>query len=73
MMDKLPVEGHSDLYRDVKSGAIINSSVDDYHKYMESKAKRDRLQNAVDEIDTLKSEMTEIKTLLKQLINQNGN
>lgn len=73
MMDKLPVEGHSDLYRDVKSGAIINSNVDDYHKYMESKAKRDRLQNAVDEIDTLKSEMTEIKTLLKQLINQNGN
>jgi DNA-binding transcriptional regulator YhcF (GntR family) len=73
MMDKLPVEGYSNLYRDLNSGAIINSNVDDYHKYMESKAKRERLHNAVDEIDNLKSEMAEIKTLLKQLINQNAN
>lgn len=73
MMDKLPVEGHSHLYRDVNSGAIINSNVDDYHKYMESKAKQEKIYNTVSEIDDLKMEINEIKTLLKQLINNNGN
>jgi hypothetical protein len=69
-MDKIKVEGHSNLYRDLNSGAIINSNVDDYYKYMESKKKRDQLYNAVEEIDNLKSEMSEIKDLLKQLIEQ---
>jgi hypothetical protein len=69
-MNKIKVEGHSNLYRDLNSGAVINSNVDDYHKYMESKKKRDQLYNAVEEIDNLKSEISEIKNLLKQLVEQ---
>jgi hypothetical protein len=68
MIDKLKVEGHSNLYRDVSSGAVINSNRDEYERYMKAKSNRD---NMVNEINTLKQELDEIKQLLKQLTNGN--
>lgn len=68
MIDKLKVEGHSNLYRDVKSGAVINSNRDEYDRYMKAKSNRD---NMVNEINTLKQELDEIKQLLKKLTNGN--
>lgn len=67
-MDKLKVEGHGNLYRDVNSGAVINSNRDEYDRYMKAKANRDSMFN---EINTLKQELDEIKQLLKQLTNGN--
>jgi hypothetical protein len=67
-MDKVKVEGHSNLYRDVNSGAVINSNRDEYDRYMKAKANRD---NMVTEINTLKQELDEIKQLLKQITNGN--
>lgn len=68
MIDKLKVEGHSNLYRDVNSGAVINSNRDEYETYMKAKLNRD---NMISEINTLKQELDEIKQLLKQLTNGN--
>lgn len=68
MIDKLKVEGHSNLYRDVNSGAVVNSNRDEYERYMLAKANRD---NMVNEINTLKQELDEIKQLLKKLTNGN--
>jgi hypothetical protein len=67
-MDRLKVEGHSNLYRDINSGAVINSNRDEYDRYMKAKANRD---NMVTEINTLKQELDEIKQLLKQITNGN--
>ncbi len=67
-MDKVKVEGHSNLYRDVNSGAVINSNRDEYDRYMKAKANRD---NMVTEINTLKQELDEIKQLLKKITNGN--
>jgi hypothetical protein len=67
-MDRLKVEGHSNLYRDVNSGAVINSNRDEYDRYMKAKANRD---NMVTEINTLKQELDEIKQLLKKITNGN--
>lgn len=67
-MDKLKVEGHSNLYRDINSGAVINSNLDEYDRYMKAKANR---ENMITEINTLKQELDEIKQLLKQI--KNGN
>ena len=67
-MDKLKVEGHSNLYRDVNSGAVINSNQDEYDRYMKAKA---NIDNMVTEINTLKQELDEIKQLLKQITNGN--
>ena len=68
----VPVEGKDGLYRDVYSNAIVKGDQDEYDKYMASYNKRQReaaekraLQNEVSE---LKSEMSEIKTLLLTLV-----
>ena len=67
-MNKIKVEGHSNLYRDPDSGAVINSSRADYERYMKAKANREGM---VSEINTLKQELDEIKQLLKKLTNGN--
>tara|TARA_B000000441_G_C21450722_1_gene181854 strand:- start:232 stop:435 length:204 start_codon:yes stop_codon:yes gene_type:complete len=67
-MSKMKVEGHSNLYRDPDSGAVINSSRADYERYMKAKANREGM---VSEINTLKQELDEIKQLLKKLTNGN--
>lgn len=67
-MDKLKVEGHSNLYRDIHSGAVINSNREEYEQYMKAKTNR---ENLVNEINTLKQDLDEIKNLLKKLTNGN--
>jgi hypothetical protein len=67
-MEKYKVEGHSNLYRDSSSGAVINSNRDEYLKYKKARYNRDSLVN---EINTLKGELSEIKELLKHLTNGN--
>tara|TARA_B100002019_G_scaffold233043_1_gene206965 strand:- start:588 stop:791 length:204 start_codon:yes stop_codon:yes gene_type:complete len=67
-MDKIKVEGHSNLYRDPKTGAVINSNNSDYENYMKAKANREGM---VSEINTLKQELDEIKQLLKKFTNGN--
>jgi len=66
------VEGHPDLVRDTKTHAIINRNTNAYEKARRraasAQAQRDGLRETTREIDYLKSEMTEIKTLLKELV-----
>ena len=67
-MAKLRVEGHENLVRDTSSNAIINSSKSEYKIYMAKYRAReqqsDELRNACKEINNLKAELREIKTLI---------
>jgi hypothetical protein len=65
----IPVQGHPNLYRDEKSGAIVNCDNLSYNQYVNSLQNR---QNQRKEIDQLKDEIGEIKNLLKQLLEKNG-
>ena len=73
-MDRIKVEGYKELVRETSSGAIINTSRSSYHSYMETmkkkKIEKDQLRDAVREINTLKSEMHEIKSMLKTLLDK---
>jgi len=60
------VEGHTNLYRDEDSGAIINHDTQGYNEYIKM---RDLKRSQKEEIDKLKDDITEIKTLLKELVN----
>ena len=68
----IPVEGHLDLVRDRTSHAIINKNVGAYEKAKmraaAAQAQRDEIRNKTREINHLKSEMHEIKNLLKELV-----
>ena len=70
MSDTLKVEGHTHLVRDVNSNAIINTNTSDYQLYMKRVKVRekeaDKLRNAVKEINNIKSEIREIKDLIKK-------
>ena len=72
MSDTLKVEGHTHLVRDVNSNAIINTNTSDYQLYMKRDKVReieaDKLRNAVKEINNIKSEIREIKDLIKKIV-----
>ena len=59
------VEGHADLIRDETSSAIINTNVEQYRLVMK---RREVMKAQRSEINTLKQEVTEIKDLLKDII-----
>ena len=70
----IPVEGKDGWFRDPDSNAIVNANASDYDKYMATYNKRQKeisekkaLQNDDSE---LKSEISEIKSLLKTLANK---
>lgn len=65
----IPVQGHPNLYRDENSGAIINYDDLAYNQYVNSLNNR---QNQKKEINDLKNEVSELKSLLKQLLEKNG-
>jgi len=67
------VQGHSNLVRDLKSQAIINTDSDAYARYMARKVKQankdDEMRSVVREVNSLKTEMREIKDLLIEIKN----
>ena len=68
-MDYLKVEGHDGLVRDQKTGAILNL-VD---SAIEARRKSKHLGSALDDINMLKNEVSEIKSLLRELIQNASN
>jgi hypothetical protein len=68
------VEGHPDLSRDLNSNAIINRNRGAYERAKkraaDAQVARDQIRNTTREINTLKSEIHEIKHLLKQLVSK---
>ena len=76
MTDYLKVEGHEHLIREVGSKAIVNTNRYAYIAAVErsrnAQKQKDELRDATREINTLKSEMHEIKSLLLQLVAKEG-
>ena len=75
-MSIIKVKGHTHLVRDLKSQAIINTDSDAYARYMVRKAKQskkdDEMRKVVREVNEIKSEMFEIKDLLKKVLDKDG-
>ena len=75
-MSTVKVKGHTHLVRDLKSQAIINIDSDAYARYMARKAKQqkkdDEMRKVVREVNEIKTEMFEIKDLLKKVLDKDG-
>lgn len=72
---KIPVEGNPNLYRDIYSGAIVNSSDIEFKNYEEAKRKKmkeieefNEIKNKMTEIEEIKNELSELKNLMKDLV-----
>ena len=66
----IKVEGHSQLYRDETTGAIINCDDNGYDQYIKSLNYR---KNQKEELNNMKKELDEIKSLLKILVEGKNN
>lgn len=67
------VEGHSNLLRDPDTDSIVNIDSLGYERYIarrEAKNKKNqKVQNIEQEVASMKEDINEIKTLLKELLN----
>ena len=72
MVDYIEVEGNKNLAREISSHAIINRNRGAYDlakkRAVDAQRQRDEIRNTTREINTLKSEMYEIKNLLMKLV-----
>ena len=71
--ERLKVEGHTHLVREITSSGIVNTNTTEYQLYMKRIKSReqhgDQIRTAVKDINSLKNELREIKGLLKEIIN----
>ena len=69
----IKVSGHSDLFRDPETNSIINKNNSEYHEYIMQKnlksEENQKVQTIEDEVASIKNDVNEIKSLLKELIN----
>lgn len=68
------VEGHSNLVRDEKTNAILNTNMNDYNHYIRLKKIKEedakKLQNLESDVSDIKNDLQEIKSLLGNLLNE---
>ena len=75
MSDYIKVQGYNGLVRDTKTHAVINKDKNAYtiakRRAEEAQRQRDEIRGATREINNLKCEMHEIKSMLKTLLDKN--
>ena len=75
MSDYIKVQGNASLVRDVRTHAIVNKDKNAYNiakrRAEEAQRQRDEIRGATREINNLKCEMHEIKSMLKTLLDKN--
>ena len=71
-MDFYELKGNKDLARDPETNAIINVNSSDYQQYLATRKvkseKNQTVQNMGQELANVKSDINEIKSLLKELL-----
>ncbi len=65
------VEGHQNLFKDKDSGVIVNREMGERARYRTAKQHALDSINSKTELDELKKEMSEIKSLLFEVLNNN--
>jgi len=67
MSKLIKVKDHPHLYRDEKTGAIVNCDTVAYNNYVKRVERKDLERQ---ELDNMKRDIEEIKTLLKEFLNK---
>ena len=74
-MDYVKVKDHEHLIRNTKSNCIVNTNKAEYEEYVTrrklKKSEKNKVENIERDISTLRDEITEIKDMLRSLVNDN--
>jgi len=72
-MSYIKVKDHEHLVRDTQSNCIINRNKAEYDEYLarrkSKQSEKNKVENLEKDMDTLKNELGEIKSLLKEILN----
>ena len=67
---KQPVEGHPNLFKDAETGVISNRSDSERSRYQIARNQARMNQNNSVELESLRNDIDDIKSLLQQLLNK---
>lgn len=66
-MDKIiQIEGHSNLSRNIESHAVINTSTNEYEQFINKRRKEKEIYNRINSIET---DIHELKSILNEILN----
>jgi len=69
------VEGNPSLIRDERTKAVLNMNLNDYKSYQDSKKIKEkensRIRSLENDVNSVKNDLSEIKSLLRSLVNGN--
>ena len=72
-MDYVKVKDNEHLIRNTNSNCIVNTNKSEYEEYITrrklKKSEKNKVDNLERDISTLRNEITEIKDLLRRLVN----
>ena len=60
----IPIKDHKNLFRDEKTGAVVNTDTNGYNQYKKMKSAK---KSQREELDRIKEDIEDIKLLLKQI------
>ena len=73
-MEYAKVEGHSHLLRDSKTNSIINTNMVEYQEYLNRRNvkvnENQKIQHLESDVANIKNDLSEIKSLLRSLVNE---
>ena len=73
--DLIPVENREGWFRDPESHAVVNCNKSQYEQYMASYNKREKKEKSFNtlqnDVDALKSDISDMKSMLLKLVEKN--
>jgi esterase/lipase len=66
------VKENPELIRDMDSKAILNTNLTALQAYKKKREKQQEIQSAVEDINNLRQEVNELKTLMQRLLDKIG-
>jgi len=66
------VKENPELIRDMDSKAVLNTNLTALQSYKKKREKQQEIQSAVDDINNLRQEVNELKTLMQRILDKIG-
>ena len=71
----IPVKGKDGFFRDSETNAILNKNHDEYQNYVANRKRllddKEKMKNLEDKVESLSSDIGDIKNMLSSLLNNN--
>ena len=66
------VKENPELIRDMESKAVLNTNLSALEAYKKKREKQQEIQSAVEDINTMKQDINELKTLMQRILEKIG-